>query len=305
MFRIERDLVKLGAARTVRTIQIDNEINKNGASDEYTEAGAAGDAQDAAASAAATAKYMLNSAETDARAEAYRIISEAEAEANTRAVDIIAAAKEKAKAEASMMVEAARKEAEELTLSARERLEEERRLARQEGYDDGAEEGKRLYDEQLEKKMREIGDDFSEKMREDDEKVKRVVEELYYERAETYAGLEDNVVGLAIDIVRKVINPSEEKYGGIFEMLVRNALKQINPEGRIMIRVGPNEYERFFASGSALFELDGGVNVTVSVLRDASLGEGDCVIDTEESTVNAGLDTQLKYIQLAFDRVGQ
>jgi len=197
-----------------------------------------------------------------------------------------------AKAKAERIVMDAKSEVTALLLSARDQAEEDRRRAWQEGFAEGSVEGRHSFDEQL-----------AEKLRINDESLRRVLDELYDERTRTYDGLENEVVALALEIVKKVINPSEEEYGGIYKSLIRNALKQINPDSKILIRVGPVEYDRFFSSGNTIIELDSGVTVTASILRDVSLGEGDCVIDAEEATINAGLDSQLKYIKLAFDKV--
>ena len=278
MFRIDRNLVNFAAAQSAK---VDNEC---------VEAGAAGEAPDAAASATALAQALEEE------------LAEARAQAQTQAREIINEAEAKAKATANGLIEDARQEVAALLLAAREQAEEERRSAWQEGYTEGVEEGKHSYDEQLDAKLRESDEQLDAKLREDDGKLKRVIEELYDERTRTYEELEEDVVELAIGIVRKVINPSEDEFGGVFELLIRNALKQISPDGKIVIRVSPAEYERFFSSGSAQFKLEKGVTVTASVIRDALLGECDCVIDTDEETVNAGLDSQLKRIRLAFEK---
>ena len=198
---------------------------------------------------------------------------------------------DEAKAKAERIVSDARSEVAALLLSARDQAEEDRRRAWQEGFADGSVEGRRSFDEQL-----------TEKQRLNDESLQRVLNELYDERTRTFGGLEEKVVSLALDIAKKVINP-EEELAGVFESLIKNALKQANPDNRVLIRVSPTEYERFFSSGHASFELDNGTTVTASILRDVSLGKGDCIIDTEETTINAGVDSQLNYIRLAFDQV--
>ena len=210
-----------------------------------------------------------------------------------------------AEAKAAAIIDDARNEKAALMLTAREEAEEARRAAWQEGYAEGAEEGRRAAEKErlaAEEGRRTAVMEYEKKAQEDDEMLKRVIGELYEERERTYSGLEDEIVGMSLDIVKKVINPAEETLGGVFESLIRNALRQIAPEGKVVIRVSPAEYERFFSSGSAVFHLDKGVTVTASVLRDASLSEADCIIDTEDETVNAGLDTQLKYIKIAFNR---
>lgn len=195
-----------------------------------------------------------------------------------------------AKEEAAKIISEARDESAQILLNARDEAEEVRRSAWEDGFEKGSEEGKHSFDDRL-----------AEKIREDDERVKRVIQELYDERERTHSELEKEVVGLAMGIVRKIINPDEEG-SFAFEALIRNALKQINPSGKIIIRVGDDDYERFFSQGGIAFELDRGVMVSPSIMRDVSLKEGDCIIDMEDTTVNAGLDSQMKYIELAFER---
>jgi len=268
LFRIDRNLVNLSVRRPV---QVETRVN---------EADADGEARDAAASAASAAY------------EAEQIVAEALETAEARANEILSQAEAEAKKKASRIVDDAKNEAAALVVAAREQVELDRRAAWQEGFSEGSEEGRRSYDEQL-----------ADKKREDDEQLKHVIEELYSERTNTYDRLEDDVVELAIRIVRKVISPAEDEFGGYFESLIVSALRQINPEGKIVIKVSPSEYERFFSSGNAVFELDSGVTVTASIQKDMTLTDGDCIIDTEDATVNAGLDTQLKNIELAFSQI--
>ena len=196
--------------------------------------------------------------------------------------EILGAAEE----QAAHIIENAKDEAMALMSLARKQAEEDRNTASREGYAKGEKEGRQAFDA---------------KLKEDDEKLKRVIEELYDERKRLYDSIEDNIAALSLDIVRKIINPAEEALGGVFMSLVSNALKQIKLTDRIIIRVGPSEYERFFSSGNAVFDLQSGVIVTATVLKDMSFNDGDCVIDTDFETVNAGLESQLKYIQLAFE----
>ena len=245
MFRIERNLVNLGA---VRSVVVD------------ANTGAADDA----------AQHQSNTAVVNPVVNAQEILSEA-------------------MAKAEQIIKDAHIEAADIVVSTKTQSEDERRKAWEEGYTEGAAEGRRSFDEQL-----------SEKITQNDESLKRVIKEIYDERELTYSTLENDVISLTLAIVRKILNPTEEAIGGVFESLVKNALRQIAPDGKIMLRVSPADYERHFSSGNAIIELENGVNVTASVLRDISLDELDCIIDREGTTVNAGLETQLKLIELAF-----
>ena len=238
---------------------------------------------------AATRTVQLDSdrPEADAEGSCHPDAAASINKATTQSQEIISRAKEKA----ARIIEDARNEVAELLLDEREKAEEHRRDAWKQGYTEGSEEGRRAYDEQL-----------AVKQRENDESLKRVLDELYEERSRTYDTLEAEAVALALEIVRKVINPVGEEFGGVFQALIKNALKQINPDRKVVIRVGPSEFDRFFPSGNAVFKLQSGTMVTASILRDASIEEGGCIVDTGEATVNIGVDSQLKYISLAFDR---
>jgi len=181
-----------------------------------------------------------------------------------------------------------------IILEAREELEEERKRGFKEGFEEGSVEGKRTYDEKL-----------KDKIREDDKALKHVLNEIYREQELMRGEMEEEVVNLALDIVKKIINPTQEAISDIFLLLIKNALRQTPVDGKIVIRVGPVEYERFFSSGAATIELDSGITVNASVIRDISLNEGDCIIDTDDVTINAGIESQLQFVKLAFERANQ
>ena len=247
---------------------------KNFDADEKTEVGAEGDLPDAATSV--ESPFSMED-------ELNRYINEAEIEINNQKEEILEKAREQARDEAATIILKARDEAEELS-----------KKAWQEGFEDGSSKGKKAFDEEL-----------AEKIREDDEALKRVLDELYREQERVLGGLEEETTSLALDIVKKIINPAEEALGDVFTSLIKNALRQISTDGKIVIRVGVAEYERFFSSGAAEIELDSGVTVKAAVLRDVALNEGDCIIDTDDVTVNAGIDSQLKYVKIAFERANQ
>jgi len=235
-----------------------------------------------------------NDDEDDSEVDAEVDIPDAAASAQALVSEFMSAAEKEMQEKAEAVLEQAREQAATIIFQAREDAEEERKAAWQEGFEEGAAKGKLEYDEKT-----------AEKIREDDETLKRVLDEIYEERERTYAELEGEVTDLALEIVRKIINPAEEALGDVFLSLIKNALRQMSSDSKIVIRVGPTEYERFFSTGAADIELDSGVTIRASVLRDVSLEDGDCIIDTDDVTVNAGIESQLQYVKLAFERANQ
>ena len=239
--------------------------------DDNSEVGAEGELPDAATSAEAMVNEYMSAAEREIQEQ-----------------------KNKIQQQKDKILDDAREQAAAIIFQGREDAEEERQKGWQEGFEEGTAKGKAEYDEKI-----------AEKIREDDETLKRVLDEIYDERERTYAALEEEVTNLAIEIVRKIINPAEDELNDVFTSLIKNALRQMSTDSKVVIRVGPVEYERFFSSGAAEIELDSGVTVKASVLRDVSLNEGDLIIDTDDVTINAGIDSQLQYVKIAFERANQ
>ena len=294
MFKIDRTHVNLSATRY---IMVNKEITLP-ARETGEEAGAEGemselaqtpqDAPDAAASADSAAS---EAALEQALEQAQEIIEKAEAAAKDAADEI---------------TDAAREEAEGILREAREKAVEESAAARSQALEEGFNEGKadgqaKGYDEGFASGEEEGRKDFDEKIRLDDEKLQNVLSEIYKEIERANGEIENGVAGLALEIVKKVIDPSDAA-SGVFESLIRNALSQIRTDREIIIRLGQDECKRFFPSGNAEFVMDNGVTVKATVLEDKTLGEGDVVIDAGEETINAGLETQLRNVEIAFER---
>ena len=287
MFKIDKNLVNLAVGRSV---QIGSE---NGA------AGALGlkKASDASASDALKAQDTVSRTQN-----AFSKAQEKLTEAN---------------AEAARVIEAARHEAASIILAARDDGKRERSLALQDGYAAGASAGRAQgikdglregygegYDKGYADGSAECRREFDEKLQEDDKMLTHVISEFHQASVRVFDGLEEKLAALTLEIVKKIINPAGENGEYMFTSLIINALRQVELDGRLTLRVGANEYDRFFSSGSAVFDLGDGVKATASVIRDAAMSDGDCIIDTETETLNAGIDSQLKYIRLAFEKAG-
>ena len=243
-----------------------SKINKQKA--EKNEVGAQGDDPEAATSAIASEAPSYND-----------VYLQYQSEAESQSQEIIDEAREKA----ARIIE-----------DAKDELEQKRKNAYDEGFAEGESAGREIYETKLE-----------EQLHKNEESLKSVLDEIARERDNTLEQLEEEIVNLSLDIVKKIINPAQEELDNVYTSLIKNALRQMPTDGKFIIRVSPVEYEKYFSSGSAVIELDSGTTVTATVLRDVALESGDCVIDTEDVTINAGMESQYSYVKLAFERANQ
>jgi flagellar assembly protein FliH len=181
----------------------------------------------------------------------------------------------KASDEARELVEKAKKQSEELLITARseaEKLEKELRAA---------------LDSEMEERLSESG---------------AQLRSLETSLREAYAGLVDSmtgeVVSLVMEIARKVINVKLSQSDEVFMGLVRDALERLKQTGSVVIRVGPEDYARYFgAEGGPEFDTG---EMKVAVQEEPEFKEGDLVVESEGEIIDLSLDRQLDQIEQAF-----
>lgn len=179
-----------------------------------------------------------------------------------------------AEAKAGDMVKAAKAECDEL-----------KNQAWQEGYSQGkAEAREELKQQRLVQK----------------EALNSLIERVNEERNRLLDEVQDDVVRLSVDIARKILHYELDYGNDAFISMVYNAVKQMKAEGRVVVRVSPQEYARYFSEEeSREFRSD---NMIVTVIEDNYLERGGCVIESEGETINASVDSQLKTISIGFGR---
>jgi len=288
LFKIDKNLVNVAASiRAVHEVK--------------TEAAPTGDTLSAEALQGSVAVQESNVRAINA---AKKVAEQAQHAAKKAAKDALDSAAliaedtmEKAKTDAADIISYAKSEADKILNAAREQGEADRARAEKEGFDEGFAKGE---EQGLAAGQEEGRRSFDDKVEEDDEMLRRVIVAIHEERERAVHDLEDDLVNLALGIVRKVIHLENNEE--VFGAMIRNALKEVDLSGKLVIRVCAEDYERFFESGVATFETESGVTVTAAVLKDPSLSDGDCIIDTETETLNAGMESQLKYVELAFNQ---
>lgn len=169
--------------------------------------------------------------------------------------------------EASALLDAAREKAAELEKAAQEAYE----VKRQEGYQDGLEEGKL---EHAEKMM-----------------------ETIFSSVEFIEGIEHTVVNVVNQSIRKIIGDMEDKERIV--AIVRNALNVVRGQQKVTVRVSPADEAAVLEAMAAMTSNSTG-NAFLTVVSDARLERDSCILESELGVVDASLSTQLKALEKAF-----
>lgn len=146
-----------------------------------------------------------------------------------------------------------------------------------------ADQARREFEEQLETRL-EV----------ERERVQLVCREFAMDRQRYFSAAESHVVKLAIAIACRVLAREVDADGMHLTAIVRAALARVHDGSASTLRVCVGEqqqWEALFASGR---------EGAVTVVGDAHLEAGECVLETEVGSVELGVQVQLAEIERGF-----
>lgn len=141
---------------------------------------------------------------------------------------------------------------------------------------------------------RECEDQFATRLEVERERVQLVCSEFAMDRQRYFAAAESQVVKLAIAIARRVLAREVNADEMHLVAIVRAALARVHDGSASTLRVRVGEQ----AQWEALFA--GGRDGAVTVLGDAHLEAGECVLETDIGSVELGVQVQLAEIERGF-----
>jgi flagellar assembly protein FliH len=123
----------------------------------------------------------------------------------------------------------------------------------------------------------------------------RSCEQFGRERAKYFAGVEAEVVKLALAIAARVLHREAQLDPLLLSGAVRVALEKVYGDSATVLRVPAAEVELWRNTFSAQI-----LESSVQVVADDRLGTGDCVLETNVGRVELGVSAQLGEIERGF-----
>ena len=130
------------------------------------------------------------------------------------------------------------------------------------------------------------------------ERFSQALNDFREERDAIYDRAAEETVKLALTISEKVINHELSVNSDVLLSIVRKAMQKIKGNQSVCIRVHPKDLE-------ALKQTDLETSVEEIVFQaDISMRRGDCIMETRQGDIDAGIRNQLKVIEAAFSALG-
>ncbi len=124
--------------------------------------------------------------------------------------------------------------------------------------------------------------------------VVKICEEFRRERTKYFAGVEGEIVKLALAIAARVLHREAQLDPLLLAGVVRVALEKIAEESTAVLHVPASELETWRQVIAVNSE------ASLQLVGDERLGSGECVLDTNVGKVELGVAAQLKEIERGF-----
>jgi flagellar assembly protein FliH len=185
-------------------------------------------------------------------------------------------------------IEAAREEAEKITAEAQAKAQQFLQDAEQQAQVLLAENKQLGYEQGL----ADAKEEYQQKSDELEEDIRAKKQELFDNYEKKLTGMESDIVDAIIHVFDKVFNIQFEDKREILMALVNNTLMDVDAGDRIRIRSSEEDFPVFQEHMSEIQDKVG-ADVSVEILRDSEMSEGQCQIETPFGVFDCGVDTEL------------
>ncbi len=183
--------------------------------------------------------------------------------------------------QAQLKLQSANEKAENIIKEAYENAEKIRKSAWQEGYNQG---------------KNDAESEVSKFMQEQTNTARNIFANMERYKENLFGELKDSVLQLSFDIAEKIVNIELQKDDKVYEGIVIKAINELKCAEKLVIHVGKAEYERFFKNGAEWLQGETG-SVPFEVVCDGQVGDGVCILESNDEVLNASTHVQLTRIK--------
>jgi flagellar assembly protein FliH len=142
---------------------------------------------------------------------------------------------------------------------------------------------------------RKQADESSQALTQSRTLLSSALESFAADRRDYFRSVEAEAVKLALAIARKVLHREAQMDPMLLRAVVRSAMERLEETSKVTLRVPPQDaagWKKVFAEMPA--------HARPSVMEDARLESGACVIESQMGTIELGVDAQLDEIERGF-----
>jgi len=101
-----------------------------------------------------------------------------------------------------------------------------------------------------------------------------------------------SVLEISLDVAEKIVNIEMRRDDTIYIGIVKEAVAKFNSSDKFKLYVSRNEYDKYFKDNTAWLAEETGQDL-LEVICDPHMQEGDCIVESDQSIICAGVALQL------------
>lgn len=136
--------------------------------------------------------------------------------------------------------------------------------------------------------------ELEERIAEERSRLQGVEEEFRRQRTRYFAGVEGEIIRLALAIAARVLHREAKLDPLLLTGVVKVALEKVAKDSTVVLRVPASELERWREAFAANQES------ALKLVSDERMGAGECVLETNVGRVELGVSAQLEEIERGF-----
>ena len=200
-----------------------------------------------------------------------------------------------AQIQAEIIRQEAKAEADKLLMDAREKSSSIQEEAHKQGYEQGIAEGREKGEQEIRQEQQHI-------LTEANEGAERTLKEAQDACQEYVISAENTIAEMVLKIANKILPRHFIDVPQMILPLVQEAISKVKDQPKVVVKVAPESYELVMMAQPELqSQLEG--SGVLEVQSEQSLKPGDCLVESPNGVVDAGISTQLKLVEQAVRNV--
>ena len=116
------------------------------------------------------------------------------------------------------------------------------------------------------------------------------------------ANLEPEVIALSLDIAQKILNKEIKDAGDYILNIVKDAMDKISSKKDITLKVSEKDYTVIIGNMDIMLAKVQGFG-DVNVIKDLSLDDGSCIVETEYGIIDGSLKTRVEQVKKEIEKM--
>lgn len=109
--------------------------------------------------------------------------------------------------------------------------------------------------------------------------------------------LEPLFVDTITNVYEQIFNVELSEYQDMLIYLVESVIKKNDEDTQFMVHVSPTDFKKVYAKKAELLSKIIRDNIKIEIIEDVTVGDKQCIIETENGIYDCGIDTQLEELK--------